>query len=102
MRILTVVSSIASILGLFISLFCNKKGELSALEWIAIVVFCLSSLYWFIDWFRHRPISYDEMNLRKLALLTLAKLFFYLFSPPKGMFAINIDIVYTLTSTKVA
>lgn len=62
MRILTVVSSIASILGLFISLFCNKKGELSALEWIAIVVFCLSSLYWFIDWFRHRPISYDEMD----------------------------------------
>lgn len=41
-------------------------------------------------------------NLRKLALLTVAKLFFRLFSAQKRLFTIKMDIVYTLVTTKVA
>lgn len=41
-------------------------------------------------------------NLRKLALLALAKLFSRLFSALKGPFTVKMDIVYTLVLTKVA
>lgn len=41
-------------------------------------------------------------NLRKLALLALAKLFFRLFFAPKEQLTVKMDIVYPLVPTKVA
>lgn len=66
MKTLSVISGIASILGLIIAIFCNKQGNLSWIEWMSLVILCLSSIYLWYDWYIHKPQSFDSDDKKNI------------------------------------
>lgn len=71
MKTLSILSGLASILGLIIAIFCNKQGNLSWIEWMSLIILCLSSIYLLYDWYTHRPQSFDcndKKNIDKYML----------------------------------